>query len=253
MVSDRVYNTLLNKIRCLLPIIFLFTLCPSKRHFYAPVLLEYRIVYPDIARQLGLEGEVLLAILVNEKGRVEQVRLLKSSSNTILDSAALETAQTFLFSPALIGDKPVRIWVNLPVEFKFEEIKPDVWLSSVRELQKTIDRKYKESLVMDLYKLYKKLIFSPRKTIELKVNDYIKLAVREKAAQLWAGYWDLYPALPVLFFDIIYQYPHSYARFVAEEEFKGFFEQEKSIIRNSLPQVSADTIIIRLSNALGNL
>ena len=149
-----------------------------------------------------------------------------------------------------MGNRPVRTWVNMPVEFKFEEVKPEEWLIEVRALQKSIAQDYKEEMVVDLYKLYKKLIFSPKKAIEIKVNDYIKLAVLNKTAKLWDGYWKLYPATPILFFDIIYRYPDSYARFEAEEDFKKFFEQEVITIRSTLPQTTADTIILRLKNAL---
>uniref|UniRef100_A0A7V0Z515 Energy transducer TonB n=1 Tax=candidate division WOR-3 bacterium TaxID=2052148 RepID=A0A7V0Z515_UNCW3 len=224
--------------------------CPAKRNFFAPVLLEYKIIYPDMARQMGLEGKVILGVLINETGNVEKVRILKSSSSILLDSAALKTAYTFKFSPAMMGNRPVRTWVNMPVEFKFEEVKPEEWLIEVRALQKSIAQDYKEEMVVDLYKLYKKLIFSPKKAIEIKVNDYIKLAVLNKTAKLWDGYWKLYPATPILFFDIIYRYPDSYARFEAEEDFKKFFEQEVITIRSTLPQTTADTIILRLKNAL---
>lgn len=224
-----------------------FGCCTPKRHFFAPVLLEYKIEYPDRARQLGVAGKVNLRVLVNEQGRVEQVRLLNSSNNALLDSAAVSIAYSFVFSPALMGDKPVKVWVNLPIEFKFEDLKPEIWLVEVKELQKAIAQKYQEDRVMELYRLYKKLIYSPRKTIELKVNDYIKLAVEEKAAQLWKGYWHLYPALPILFFDIIYRYPDSYARFLAEEEFQEFFEEEKKLIRNNLPVPLADSLINRFT------
>ncbi len=203
-----------------------------------------------MAREMELEGGVVLGVLINEAGSVEKVRILKSSSSVLLDSAALETAYTFKFSPAMLGNKPVKIWASLPVEFKFEEVKPEEWLFEVKALQKKISQDYKESLIMDLYKLYKKLIFSPKKTIGIKVNDYIKLAVLDRTAKLWDGYWRLYPATPILFFDVIYRYPDSYARFEAEEEFNKFFEREAITIRSTLPPISADTLILRLKGAI---
>ncbi len=224
--------------------------CPARRNFFAPVLLEYKVLYPDEARWMGLEGRVILGILIDQNGSVEQVRIIKSSSSAVLDSAALKTARTFVFSPAYRGDKPVKIWVNMPVEFKFEEVKPADWLVDVKSLQASLKAEYKEELVMDLYRLYKKLIFSPRKTIGIKVNDYIKTAVLEKTARLWEGYWQLYPAMPLLFFDIIFRYPDSYARFEAEEDFRNFFEKEKISIRNTLPALLADTLIARLYGAI---
>lgn len=227
-------------------LIFLLFACPAKRNLFAPVLLDYKIIYPDIARQMGLEGKVFLAVLINENGTVDQVRILKSSSSPLLDSAAIETARTFVFSPALLNDKPIKIWANLPVEFKFEEVKPDEWFVQVKDLQRTIEKDYREEKVMDLYKLYKKLIFSPRKNIDISVNDYIKAAVLDTTAKLWNGYWKLYPATSILFFDIIYRYPESYARFEAEQEYKEFFDAEIILIRNTLPPMAADSLIKRL-------
>ncbi|MEO0129858.1 MAG: energy transducer TonB [candidate division WOR-3 bacterium] len=249
MVLDLGYR----KSLIILWILSLILSCSAKRNFFAPVLLEYKIIYPDMAREMGLEGRVLLGVLINEAGSVEKVHILKSSSSVLLDSAALETAYTFKFSPAMVGNRPVRTWVNLPVEFKFEEVKPEEWFLEVKALQKNISQDYKESVIMDLYKLYKKLIFSPKKSIEINVNDFIKLAVLDKTAKLWDGYWKLYPATPILFFDIIYRYPDSYARFEAEEEFRAFFEREAIKIRSTLPQLAADTLIMRLKNAIEKL
>jgi TonB family protein len=240
-----------NKNFFLMLFVFFLLFCPSRSRIFAPVLLDYKIVYPDIARQMGIEGKAVLGLLINEEGRVEQVKLLKSSSNDILDSAALETAHTFIFSPALANGKPVKIWVSIPVEFRFEEIKPDLWLMEVKELQSAIAKEYKEGLVYDLYKLYKKLIFSPKKTLDIKVNEYIKLAVLDKTAKLWDGYWKLYPATLLLFVDIIYRYPDSFARFEAEEELKKFLEQEEVLIRTNLNKTSADTLIFRMRQAIG--
>ncbi|MEO0205940.1 MAG: energy transducer TonB [candidate division WOR-3 bacterium] len=225
--------------------------CPAKRNLFAPVLLEYKIIYPDEARQMGLEGKVFLGVLINENGRVEQARIVKSSTSPILDSAALETARTFVFSPALMGNRAIRIWANLPVEFKFEEVKPGQWLQEVISLQSMLEKEYKEEKVMELYKLYKKLIFSPRKTIDITINDYIRNAVLTKTATLWDGYWKMYPATPILFIDIMYRYPESYASFEAGEEFKEYFEREIITIRAMLSSNDADTLITRLNRSVG--
>lgn len=221
-----------------------------KRNFLAPVLLKYRINYPDEARQMGLEGRVLLAVLINENGNVEKIRLFKSSGMPLLDSAALETAKTFIFSPAMVGGRPVTVWVNIPVEFKFEEVKPDEWLLDVKYLQGLIDKEYDEGVIMDLYKLYKKLIFSPKGSIDLKVNEYIKLVVLKSTADIWDGYWDKYPATAILFVDIIKRFPDSFARFEAEEEFKKFMEKERIDIRNTIKGPQADSLINLLYTAI---
>ncbi|MCK4271997.1 energy transducer TonB [bacterium] len=73
--------------------------------------------YPDIARKAGIEGMVILKILVDVDGKVIDARVLKSLGNVGCDEAALEAAKKCLFEPALQRDKPVKVWVSYPVRF----------------------------------------------------------------------------------------------------------------------------------------
>jgi protein TonB len=75
-------------------------------------------VYPEIARQLGHEGDVVVEALVDIDGSVADVRILKSSGNPELDKAALEAARQAKFTPAKQRDMPVRVWVSIPYKFR---------------------------------------------------------------------------------------------------------------------------------------
>ncbi len=77
-------------------------------------------IYPDIARQAGIEGVVILKLLVDVDGRVLKAQVLKSL-NQALDVEAVKAAKASLFSPAKQRDKPVRVWVSYPVEFVLRE------------------------------------------------------------------------------------------------------------------------------------
>jgi len=72
-------------------------------------------VYPEIARDAGIEGLVLVRVLVGADGTVLQVTLLRSVLG--LDEAALEAAKTAVFRPALQQGLPVQAWVVIPIEF----------------------------------------------------------------------------------------------------------------------------------------
>ncbi|OAI09383.1 energy transducer TonB [Methylomonas methanica] len=76
--------------------------------------------YPSASRQLGEQGKVLLRVLVNADGGVEQVTLRRSSGYERLDQAAQETVQKWRFVPARRGEQVVSAWVVVPVSFSLE-------------------------------------------------------------------------------------------------------------------------------------
>jgi protein TonB len=49
-----------------------------------------------------------------------QTRLAKSSGYELLDQAAQDGARKFRFSPAMQGERSVRVWVSIPVDFRLE-------------------------------------------------------------------------------------------------------------------------------------
>ena len=73
-------------------------------------------VYPELAQKAELEGEVILQILIDEKGNVIDTRLLKGVGG-VLDEAAREAALKSKFTPAKQRDVPVRVWIAYPVRF----------------------------------------------------------------------------------------------------------------------------------------
>ncbi len=75
--------------------------------------------YPQIAKQAGIEGTVVLQLLIDTDGRVLKTKVLKSITPDI-DEAAMKAAYATIFYPAKQRDKPVRVWVSLPVIFKLK-------------------------------------------------------------------------------------------------------------------------------------
>ncbi len=72
-------------------------------------------VYPDIAREAGVDGTVMVQALVGKDGRVKEARVVKSIP--MLDAAALAAVKGWVFKPALSNNKPVAVWVGCPVKF----------------------------------------------------------------------------------------------------------------------------------------
>jgi periplasmic protein TonB len=76
--------------------------------------------YPRRARQLGFEGTVVLNVMINQKGGVEDVKIAVSSGYSLLDQSALRSVKAWRFKPARRGDQPVAAWVQVPVRYTLE-------------------------------------------------------------------------------------------------------------------------------------
>lgn len=71
--------------------------------------------YPDLAREAGVDGTVMVQALVGKDGKVKDVRVVKSIP--MLDDAAKAAVRQWVFKPALSNNKPVAVWVGVPVKF----------------------------------------------------------------------------------------------------------------------------------------
>lgn len=86
----------------------------------APVLRsQLNPHYPKPAKLAGIEGTVYLKLLINETGSAEKAKV-EQGVNEMLDNAALEATKKALFSPAMLNNKAVKVWVVLPVAFKLD-------------------------------------------------------------------------------------------------------------------------------------
>ena len=85
-------------------------------------VVEKRVMpkYPDAAKKDHLQGKVYLSVLVDAKGRVEKVEVLKTDAQ-IFNEAAIASAKEWMFKPALKNGEPVPTWVTVPFQFKLEE------------------------------------------------------------------------------------------------------------------------------------
>jgi protein TonB len=72
-------------------------------------------LYPDIAREAGVEGTILVRVLVGEDGFVKDMVIIQSIP--MLDEPAADAAWTAVFKPALQKDRPVAVWMVIPLEF----------------------------------------------------------------------------------------------------------------------------------------
>ncbi len=74
-------------------------------------------IYPEIAQEAGIEGTVIVQAFINDKGIVEETIILKGVPNTGLDEAAAKAIMQTRFRPAKQRDRPVGVWISIPVHF----------------------------------------------------------------------------------------------------------------------------------------
>ncbi len=82
------------------------------------ILKKVAPIYPPMARKVGLEGMVVLKVLVGTRGDVEKVEVLKSIP--MLDGAAIDAVRKFKFSPGRQRDRYVKVWMSIPFRFELK-------------------------------------------------------------------------------------------------------------------------------------
>ena len=75
--------------------------------------------YPEAARDRGIEGVVLLEVVIAKSGSVEpEIRIIESIP--ILDQAAVTAVRRWRFSPGRDHGVPVRVLLQIPLRFTLQ-------------------------------------------------------------------------------------------------------------------------------------
>ncbi|SEF64199.1 energy transducer TonB [Nitrosomonas ureae] len=73
--------------------------------------------YPPTAKRNGIKGYVVLSVLVETDGSVNQVQVLESSPSGVFDAAALQGIRAWHFEPAKYKGDTVRVWAKQKIRF----------------------------------------------------------------------------------------------------------------------------------------
>jgi periplasmic protein TonB len=79
--------------------------------------IQDKIVYPELALRVGLEGRVYIRAFVDESGSVIKAELTKGIGGGC-DEAALDAVLNTKFSPGKQRGKPVKVQVTIPIVFR---------------------------------------------------------------------------------------------------------------------------------------
>ncbi len=75
--------------------------------------------YPSAAKRAGVEGVVVLEVVLDPSGVVQQVTVVQGIGYGC-DEAAVEALRQSVFSPAYVGEEAVALKFQVPFRFKFD-------------------------------------------------------------------------------------------------------------------------------------
>jgi protein TonB len=73
--------------------------------------------YPELARRAGIEGIVYIKMWVTKEGKVKKTEIAKTTSE-LFNQPAIDAAMQWTFTPAIMNNGPVSVWVTVPFKFK---------------------------------------------------------------------------------------------------------------------------------------
>lgn len=82
------------------------------------IIKAYAPIYPEMALKTGVEGQVIVRVVVDTNGNVIKANIMKSIP--VLDQAALDAAKKWKFSPGEKDGKKVKVEMLLPVRFSLK-------------------------------------------------------------------------------------------------------------------------------------
>lgn len=82
-------------------------------------ILQQQIEYPEKAKYAGIQGKVIIQFIVNEKGEVEDPRVIRGIGGGC-DEEAIRVVKLAKFKPGKQRGRPVRVQYSLPIYFKLK-------------------------------------------------------------------------------------------------------------------------------------
>jgi protein TonB len=85
------------------------------------LITHMRALYPPVYRAAGIEGRAVVQLVVDTDGRVEPDGVsVISATHPDFGPPSVEIARLLRFEPARRNGRPVRVWVQLPVDWMID-------------------------------------------------------------------------------------------------------------------------------------
>lgn len=80
--------------------------------------IRNNVVYPEIARENGVKGKVYVQFVVNKKGKVEQIKVIRGIDSTLDQQAVNVVSKMPNWIPGEAEGRPVSVYFTLPINFQ---------------------------------------------------------------------------------------------------------------------------------------
>lgn len=78
------------------------------------------VSYPRLAKRRGIQGQVMVEIWIDPKGKQIKQKVISSSGTEILDQAALKAIKKWKFSSHIVDGQAIAHRVHIPVRFQLD-------------------------------------------------------------------------------------------------------------------------------------
>ena len=86
----------------------------------APVIIKrVEPIYPELARKAGVQGKVWVKVLIDKEGKVKKAAIMQGLE--IFHEAATNAVMQWVFKPAIQQDRPIAVWMAIPISFRLLE------------------------------------------------------------------------------------------------------------------------------------
>ena len=84
------------------------------------VLVKRQPAYPRRELARGIEGDVVLRVLVNEKGDPQTIEVIGGTRNRNFEASAIKAIKRWKFQPYMVDGKPRAAWARVPVSYTLD-------------------------------------------------------------------------------------------------------------------------------------
>ncbi|MGA2296675.1 MAG: energy transducer TonB [FCB group bacterium] len=82
--------------------------------------LAKAVRYPEWAKETGLEGQVILNVLISSEGKLKRIEVI-NSTDKVFEKPAISAVKKIKFEPGKAKGNPVDAWLAIPIDFKLEK------------------------------------------------------------------------------------------------------------------------------------
>jgi len=118
--------------------------------------IQGNITYPELARRAGVEGRAMIWTKIDTDGKILTTKVMRSLGPYGCDEVAMKAIRSVKWKPAMQNNKPIAVWVAVPVDFRQEKIILDVLIkgsnhflidgeaATLDNIDQTVKKKVKE-------------------------------------------------------------------------------------------------------------